>query len=266
MRRLIFSLLLCLLGLGALSAEETALRRDAKVYLPGDMVRIVVSAPPDTAKIVAVMPDRQRLSLSYDSRNAIWQGQWEVPLNMIKGTYAADLMATDVSGQTFTGQTTPFVISEPTLITLIDLVGQGEVALREGVAPAEDLSARQIAAEARQLAAEAKKRVEELDTLLQKRRAPLASPRPTPRTTARPVTRPTLRPAPKLAPKPTAARPSTTTKEAELMVAARYYLARQDYPRAQAELKKLLNLRPKDGQIKGLVDRVEMLIKVKEAE
>ena len=94
-------------------------RVNARTYLPGDFVHLVVQAPVDTSQITATMPDDTVVNMIQDRRTNIWRGIWQVPDNFGKGTYSATLTAVDVQGNVFTGQTDSFDVGELKLITLI---------------------------------------------------------------------------------------------------------------------------------------------------
>ena len=78
-----FLLVFCLLisGAGAQIAPAT----DARVYLPGDFVHVIVEAPVDTTQITALMPDGNAISLIQGRRTNIWRGIWQVPISFKKG-------------------------------------------------------------------------------------------------------------------------------------------------------------------------------------
>lgn len=92
---------------------------DTRIYLPGDFVHVVVSAPADTSQITAIMPDGTPVTLIQERRTNVWRGVWQVPLDYKKGTYSASLTAVDVQGNVFTGETDTFTIGELSLITLV---------------------------------------------------------------------------------------------------------------------------------------------------
>lgn len=100
-------------------AQLTSPTVNARTYLPGDFVHIVVDAPADTSQISATMPDGATLSLIQDRRTNVWRGIWQVPIDFKKGTYSVKLSAVDVQGNVFEGQTDTFSVGELALITLV---------------------------------------------------------------------------------------------------------------------------------------------------
>lgn len=92
--------------------------------MPGDIVHIIVEAPFDTQQVSAVMPDEQKIDLTYDGRRTVWHGYWEVPYGFKKGVYTAVLLAVDVEGKTFQGQSSQFIIGEPTMALLVQLASK----------------------------------------------------------------------------------------------------------------------------------------------
>jgi CheY-like chemotaxis protein len=92
---------------------------DARTYLPGDFVHVVVEAPVDTSQITAIMPDGAPVTLIQERRTNVWRGIWQVPVDFKKGSYSASLTAVDVQGNVFTGQTDSFTVGELALITLV---------------------------------------------------------------------------------------------------------------------------------------------------
>jgi len=92
---------------------------DARTYLPGDFVHVVVEAPVDTSQITAIMPDGTPVTLIQERRTNVWRGIWQVPVDFKKGSYSASLTAVDVQGNVFTGQTDTFDVGELALVTLV---------------------------------------------------------------------------------------------------------------------------------------------------
>jgi len=92
---------------------------NARTYLPGDIVHVIVDAPVDTVQITSTMPDGTIISLIQGRSTNIWRGIWQVPVDFKAGTYWAKLTAVDVKGDTFDGQTDPFTIGELAMITLV---------------------------------------------------------------------------------------------------------------------------------------------------
>ena len=111
-------------------------RVNARTYLPGDFVHLVVQAPVDTSQITATMPDGTVIAMIQDRRTNIWRGIWQVPDNFGKGTYSASLAAVDVQGNVFTGLTDSFDVGELKLITLV-----GETTPEAPPKPAHELPA-----------------------------------------------------------------------------------------------------------------------------
>jgi CheY-like chemotaxis protein len=92
---------------------------NARTYLPGDFVHVIVEAPLDTAQITAIMPDATLITLIQQRSSRVWRGIWQVPVDFKKGTYSASLTAVDVQGNVFTGQTDSFNVGELQLISLV---------------------------------------------------------------------------------------------------------------------------------------------------
>jgi len=113
-------LLLIILACPVFGQAEPKIRQ----YMPGDIVHIIVEAPYDTKEITAVMPDEQRALLSFDSRHNVWHGYWEVPHGYKKGVYTAKLLAVDVEGRLFEGQSAQFVVSEPAMTLMVQMSPQ----------------------------------------------------------------------------------------------------------------------------------------------
>ena len=82
-------------------------------YLPGDIVHIVIEAPPDTNRVKATMPNGEEVNLTYDGHSNVWNGYWEVPGGVKKGIYTAKLLASDVEGVTFQGDRPDFGRIDP---------------------------------------------------------------------------------------------------------------------------------------------------------
>lgn len=128
-----FILVLCLLIFGV--EAQIAPATDARVYLPGDFVHVIVEAPVDTTQITAVMPDGNAISLIQGRRTNTWRGIWQVPINFKKGVYSAKLSAVDVKGDVFEGETDSFNVGEIALITLVSMTKEAgeKPALREKI-------------------------------------------------------------------------------------------------------------------------------------
>jgi hypothetical protein len=129
LKKIILAVGLCglfLLGPTArlVSAEQASFytpvdRSEVKQYLPGDFVHIIVDAPTDTAAITSFLPNGDRIELAHDRRAKVWVGLWQVPIDFKSGTYSAGLQARDIEGNVFDGQTSPFIIGELVMISLI---------------------------------------------------------------------------------------------------------------------------------------------------
>lgn len=218
--------------LGALEQYAEA----PKVYLPGDIVQVIVGAPPDTVQLSADMPDKTRVKLNYERRNSLWRGAWEVPMRMKKGTFTAKLEAMDVEGKMFYGETAPFIIAEPTLITLIDMVS----------VTGESRSSRKIIKVEEIVVEEQPKTV----AIKVKKKAPVAA-----------AKKHFYAPKPVVAAKPKPEPKPESSIDVEDIVAARYYMAKQDYVKAKERLKVLNKKAPDNKQIKALIQRVDQIIK-----
>ena len=112
------------------ATNEAIAQREVKTYFPGDFVHIIVEAPPDTAVLDSLMPNDDRIELVHDRRANVWHGLWQVPIGFPSGTYTAVLEAKDMQGETFSGETAPFIIGE---LTMIMIAKQGVVPLRPTV-------------------------------------------------------------------------------------------------------------------------------------
>ena len=120
----------CLVVWGAAAGaatNEAIAQREVKTYFPGDFVHIIVEAPPDTAVLDSLMPNDDRIELIHDRRANVWHGLWQVPIGFPSGTYTAVLEAKDMQGETFSGETAPFIIGE---LTMIMIAKQGAAPLR----------------------------------------------------------------------------------------------------------------------------------------
>jgi len=103
----------------ALALTEMKTGAPAKSYLPGDFIHIMVEAPVDTASILAVMPDNTQVKMLFDRQSGVWHGLWQVPFGFKTGNYYAKLNAVDLEGNSFVGQSAPFVIGEQTMVMLV---------------------------------------------------------------------------------------------------------------------------------------------------
>jgi len=91
-------------------------------YFPGDVVHIVVDAPPDVIRVTALMPDGEQLNMSFSRRAGVWHNYWEVPPGFKKGGYTAKLRAVDVEGRVFEGDSELFYVGEPTLPMIMQIM------------------------------------------------------------------------------------------------------------------------------------------------
>lgn len=111
---------------------------DARNYLPGDFVHVIVDAPVDTSQITATMPDGSIISLMQDRRSNVWRGVWQVPVDFSKGLYSAKLSAVDVSGNIFEGMTDVFnvgVLAITTLTVKSTAETVSNISLKESIKP-----------------------------------------------------------------------------------------------------------------------------------
>lgn len=116
---ILFLLILCPFISIAQPSSLTNPTVNARTYLPGDFVHVIVQAPVDTSQITAIMPDGTPVTLIQDRRTNVWRGLWQVPIDFKKETYSANLTAVDVQGNVFTGQTDYFSVGELAMITLV---------------------------------------------------------------------------------------------------------------------------------------------------
>ncbi|MFA4967746.1 MAG: hypothetical protein WC624_05970, partial [Candidatus Margulisiibacteriota bacterium] len=75
-----FFLLSCLLIISPVFAENNFVlpqsNAPSRTYLPGDLVHIVVGSPANVVKVVAEMPNGERVTLDFERRTHIWHGLW----------------------------------------------------------------------------------------------------------------------------------------------------------------------------------------------
>lgn len=231
---------------------------DPKVYLPGDVVHIIVGAPPDTVRVIAEMPDGDQVALGYEKRNFIWKGHWEVPMLTKKGTYRAKLTAVDVEGKTFSGDTAPFIVGEPTLVTLIEMVE-----VKEG---------KKKVAETKQKTRSPEENTQEEPTE-EVIKEEMVKEAPALKMAVAEVERPVYKPAKKVRPpavhpakrkKPAVKKKQKETasdQKAKYIIAARYYMTKQDFAEAKAQLASLYKMDPGNNEVKRLLNRVNTVIK-----
>lgn len=223
-----------------------------KMYLPGDLVHLVVGAPANIVEVVAQMPDGSRFQLDFERRTHIWHGLWEVPYGFKKGVYSADLIATDVEGRQLEGKTTPFYIGEPALITLI---GVGELTKESGrgkpVAGPPPTTQRSARVEGKPAVAPPPT-VQKPVPLERKRAAATAQPRPKPKK----IKNLSRAEAARLLAKQKEDNLNLTLK---LLTLARIHLTTQQYEKAKADLHQLLKINPNNPEVKVMLVRVEKI-------
>ncbi|MFA4844915.1 MAG: hypothetical protein WC632_08240, partial [Candidatus Margulisiibacteriota bacterium] len=219
-----------------------------------------IEAPPDTNRVRATMPNGDEVNLSYDGRSSVWNGYWDVPAGVKKGIYTAKLVASDVAGVTFQGDSSVFYIGEP-ILALMMRIAETEEAAAVKLTEKERI-ARQRAIESARLALAARRRAGLTEEAVAEE-------------AALPV-QPPARIAAKKKPFKLAAKKSKIKKfaragtkedvnvtKARLIVAARSYLAKFEYQKAKSELKVLLKIEPDNREIKTIVNRLEAVIRAK---
>lgn len=225
-----------LLGFLPVYAAETMVSQvsPTRIYLPGDVIHLVVAAPVDTVDLLAQMPDGSRIPLGFERRSHIWHGYWEVPYSFKKGDYHAKLIATDVEGKIFEGQTKDFYIGEPSLVTMIGKT-TGEVARPQ---PPEQPTVSRPARVTKEIS------------------RPVAARKPKVKAKAKPELSFKFK---KIAAKPLKVeRPKG--KKAELLAALRYYLGRSDYQKARQKIEALIEADPGNAGYKKMRQRLQVLI------
>lgn len=252
--------------LGALALAEEASyqpQREIKKYFPGDYVHVMVDAPSDTAKITAVMPNGDMIELVHDRRAGIWTGLWQVPIGFKTGSYSADLQASDIEGNKYSGLTSPFIIGELTMITMI----------QKPVTPEAETPVQQDQRLSRETALLAAKAV-----------TPIPHPQVPPAKVVQPKP---VRPAPRIAPPPAKkkvviaakkkvrpARPKAAVNfveakektdlnltKAKIVTNARYYMERMDFNKVQSQLRTLVKIDPHNQQYRKMLQRVNTVVK-----
>ncbi|MDD5594068.1 MAG: hypothetical protein PHG97_04970 [Candidatus Margulisbacteria bacterium] len=236
-------------------------------YLPGDIVHIVIEAPPDTNHIKAVMPNGEEINLNFDGRSNVWNGYWEVPAGVKKGIYTAKLIANDVEGVTFQGDSSAFYIGEPILALMMKIAETEEASMAK--LTEKERIARQRAIESARLALAARRRVALTEGAVTEEAAiPV---RPPVKIAAKKIP---VKPAAKKKPFKLAAKKVKIKKfaragedinvtKARLIVAARSYMAKFEYQKAKSELKALLKIEPDNREIKTMINRLEAVIRAK---
>lgn len=233
--------------------------KPSQAYYPGDVVHVVVEAPVDTDSVTAVMPDGQELNMVYDRRNKVWHNYWQVPMYFKKGTYVAKLTATDVEGKNFEGETSSIIVAEPTMPVIMRFVSSEEAAQK----PAAVQPAPPAPAVAPAPAKPAPAAIKPAPAPVKP--APVAAkPAPVPAKPARVV------------PKAPVQRSKTKTSisvtpkldiniiRLRYIVAARNYVAKQDYVNARTRLNALLKIDPENSEIKQMLTRIETVIKTRQ--
>ena len=196
---------------------------------------MVGGGPVDVNQITAVTPDNTKIKLEFERRTRTWHGYWEIPYGFKKGTYYATLIAANIEGKTFEGQTKGFYIAEPNLVTMIGIEYTREVEVKEEI------------------------------------KEPPAT-APIEQAVQAPAGRPSV-PARKLKKAARAARAVIKKTEAQkreeamvkarLIASARFYLKNQEYRKANMSLKSLLKMEPGNKDIRAVVNRIEELQKAK---
>ncbi|MFH1826218.1 MAG: hypothetical protein ABH823_02880 [bacterium] len=242
--RWLLLLVMLLLGVAAFAAETgelsdsgNSIRR--RVYMPGDLVHVVVGAPVDISEVLAEMPDKTRLKLNFERRTYTWHGHWEVPYGFDKGDYYAKLIATDVEGNIFEGRSSTFYIGEPSLVTLIGVDVKREVELNQEVAVARPQKA-----------------------------APQVKPQPKPQPKPKTAPKPAAKPKPKPKPKPPkkAEKPKNfESMKARLITEARFHFKNNQYNSGKRKLQEILVWEPDNLELQTIIERIDEVIKAKEA-
>lgn len=280
------------------SAETPAYQseREIRRYFPGDYVHILVSAPLDTAKITGVMPNGDMIELVHDRRAKVWSGLWQVPIGFKAGSYTAELQASDIEGNKYTGETSPFIVGELTMITMIE----------KPVSPEAETSSEQQQRMSRATALLAAKAVtpvphpqvpQEGVSPVPTSEAPLSQVVPArvkqPKAEKPIVERPKIEkpkvaaPAPVIVPPPARkkavlvakkkkapARPKPAVNfvearekselnlaKAKVVTSARYYMERMDFNKVEGQLRTLVKIDPHNQEYKKMLQRVDTVIK-----
>jgi hypothetical protein len=287
---LLFCSVVFCLGLAAAETPNYEPEREIRRYFPGDYVHILVSAPLDTAKITGVMPNGDTIELVHDRRAKVWSGLWQVPIGFKAGSYNAELQASDIEGNKYSGLTSPFIVGELTMITMI----------QKPVTPEAETSVRQQQRMSRETALLAAKAVTpiphpqvpqpEAVSPIPPPQVPseivpsqVVPPQVVPPKVVKPrVIQPVIVPSPAkkkvaLAPKKKkapAARPKPAVNfveakekselnltKAKIVTSARYYMERMDFNKVQGQLRTLVKIDPHNQAYKKMLQRVETVIK-----
>jgi hypothetical protein len=215
--------------------------RATKQYLPGDFVHIIVDAPVDTASITSILPNGEQVELAHDRRANIWHGLWQVPIGFKPGTYTAGLQARDIEGNMFEGETSPFIIGELSLITMIKISASTEARART---ENREQTSRRLEVETAKLAVQPK-------------------PAPPPK-----KKRPSLARKPRPAPRKKMVlvevlgkNKELNLKKAKLLTTTRYYMEKMDFDTVRSLLKSLVAIDPANKEYQKMLRRVEVVIK-----
>ncbi len=294
-------IVLALICFAALAAAQTPTyqpaQREIKKYFPGDYVHVMVDAPQDTAKITAIMPNGDIIELVHDRRLGIWTGLWQVPISFKAGSYAADLQASDIEGNKYSGHTSPFIVGELTMVTMIQKQVTPETPAQQGERMARETALLAIQPEAPaqpEVAPQPTAPAPTTTTTTTQPQAPKpapkpVAPKPAPQPKAPPVVTPkTLPPevAPVIVVKQQPAAPAVKKKvvkavvrpkkqlkfvavdnsrelnltKAKLVTTARYYMEKMDFAQVQGQLNTLVKIDPKNKEYKKMLQRVNKVI------
>jgi hypothetical protein len=228
MRRVLLgAVLLVGLALPVLSQTISSASFGVLKYFPGDVVHIVVEAPPDVVNITALMPDGERLNLSYSRRTRVWHNYWEVPAGFKKGGYSAKLKAEDAEGRAYEGDSELFYVGEPTLPMVMQVGLTGEARSARPPVPEKEIE-----------------KTKEIAPTLQK---PKRASKPVKIVKARKPRRSGA--MPKLARRP---RVISEPDRLRLMVQAREYYFKHDYGKLKGKLDELIKIDPDNREIRTL--------------
>jgi len=244
-------------------------------YMPGDIVHIIVEAPFDTQQVSAVMPDEQRIDLSYDGRRAVWHGYWEVPYGFKKGVYTAVLLAVDVAGKTFEGRSSQLIVGEPTMALLVQLSPKQAAASRS-------LSSRTVPSPRSDIPAPTTtlpppRPASPVPSVPERVTKPVPAPRPVEidpfaaeiADVEPPIKKTIKKPAIKksriysTASKQAVVKTTNDLRVAQLTLATREFMARQDYVDARQQLIALSKIEPKNYAAKAMIARLENIIRAR---
>jgi hypothetical protein len=269
--------------------------REIRRYFPGDYVHILVSAPLDTAKITGIMPNGDTIELVHDRRANVWTGLWQVPIGFKSGSYSAELQASDIEGNKYTGLTSPFIVGELTLITMIkkQVTPEAETPVEQGQRMSREtaiLAAKAVTPIPHPIVPSAK--VETPTKAEVPANVIVAPPKPQPKPTPKPQPKPQPKPEPVpvqqvIVPPPAKKKVALATKKkartlrpkpavnfvearekselnlakAKIVTSARYYMERMDFGEVQSQLRTLVKIDPHNQQYKKMLQRVDTVIK-----